>query len=360
MMARYLLIALSAFSLAVTVTPVVRRLAMRIGFVDQPSARKVHTLPIPLLGGVAIYASFILTLVLLGDRGYVRETIGIMLGATLCSFMGFWDDHLSLSAYLKLGLQLLAAAILVVSGVQVRVLPYESLNIAVTVVWVVGITNAMNLLDNMNGLSSGIAATASAFLVLLAAMSGQYLVGTLAAALLGACVGFLVHNLRPAGIFMGDTGSLFIGFLLAAVGVKLRFPDNVHFVTWMIPIAVLAIPIFDTSLVFYTRLRRGVNPLTTPGRDHASHRLVALGYNNREAVLILQLAACGMGVVAMYLTQATVVEGYTFGAAVCAIALFFWVKLSRVDTEAPAPTADGPATEPTNSPEASRRLPPAT
>jgi len=336
-MARYLLMALSAFVLAVGVTPVARKLAVRVGIVDQPNARKIHSKAIPLLGGVALYLAFIITLVILGDRAYVRQTIGILLGATLCSFMGLWDDRRGLSAFIKLIGQLIAAAILVVSGVQVQVLPYLALNVAVTLLWVVGITNALNLLDNMDGLSGGVGAVASAFFLLLAAMSGQYLVGALAAALLGACLGFLVYNVNPASIFMGDTGSLFLGFMLAAVGIKLRFPDNVRFVTWMIPVIVLGLPIFDTTLVVVSRLRRGVNPLTTPGKDHVSHRLVSMGSTQREAVLILYLVCCVLGVVAMYLTQATVVEGYVVGGATMLAGLYFLWRFAQVK-----PLAAGP------------------
>jgi len=328
--ARYLLMALSAFALAVGVTPLVRKLAVRIGIVDQPSARKIHSKAIPLLGGAALYLAFIITLVILGDRAYVRQTIGILLGATICSFMGLWDDHRGLSAFIKLIGQLIAAAILVVSGVQVQVLPFFALNVAVTLLWVVGITNAFNLLDNMDGLSGGVGAVASAFFLLLAAMSGQYLVGALAAALLAACLGFLVYNVNPASIFMGDTGSLFLGFMLAAAGIKLRFPDNVHFVTWMIPVIVLGLPIFDTTLVVISRLRRGVNPLTTPGKDHVSHRLVSMGFTQREAVLILYLVCCILGVVAMYLTQATVIEGYVVGGATVLAGLYFLWRLEQI------------------------------
>jgi len=133
---------------------------------------------------------------------------------------------------------------------------------------------------------------------------------------------------------MGDAGSLFLGFMLASVGIKLRFPENVDFVTWMIPVIVLGLPIFDTTLVFVSRLRRGLNPLTTPGKDHVSHRLVKQGYTHREAVLILYLAGAVLGVVAMYLTQATVREGYVMGAIVLAAGLYFLWRFERIDTAA--------------------------
>ena len=297
---------------------------------DQPEARKIHTHPMPLMGGLAIYVAFVVALLVLGNRAYVREIAGIFMGATLCSFMGLWDDRSGLRAWTRLIGQGIAASVLILSGVQVRVLPWPILNYAATMLWVIGITNAFNLLDNMDGLSGGIGAVASAFFLLLAAMSGQYLVGTLAAALLGACIGFLVYNVNPASIFMGSTGSLFLGFVLAAVGIKLRFPDNVHYVTWMIPVIVLGLPIFDTTLVTISRLRRGLNPLTTPGKDHVSHRLVKMGLSRREAVLVLYLVGCGLGVLAMYETQATLIEGYVIGALVLLLAIYYLWRLERV------------------------------
>ena len=329
-MAQYLLILASAFLLAVVVTPVVRRLAFRLDIVDHPNVRKIHSRPMPLMGGIAIYLAFIITLALLGNREYVRQTIGILVGATLCSFLGLWDDRSGLGALTKLVGQAVAAAILIISGVQVQLFPHQALNIVITLLWMVGITNAMNLLDNMDGLSGGVGAIASAFFLLLAAMSGQYLVGALAAGLLGACVGFLVYNVNPASIFMGDSGALFLGFTLAAAGIKLRFPENVHFVTWMIPVLVLGLPLFDTAMVSFSRLRRGLNPLTTPGKDHVSHRLVRSGCTSREAVLILFLVCCTLGVLAMYLTQASIEEGYVIGGLVVLCGIYALWRLEKI------------------------------
>jgi len=340
-MAKYLLIVASAFALAAASTPLVRRLAVKLGVVQMPSARRIHLRPMPLMGGVAIYLAFVLALALLGDRSYVRETAGILLGATLCSLMGLWDDRLELGPLVKLGGQIVAALIAIVSGVRVQLFASQVINVALTILWVVGVTNAMNLLDNMDGLSGGIGATAAAFFLLLAAMSGQYLVGALAAALLGACIGFLIYNVNPASIFMGDTGALFLGYMLAAVGIKLRFPDNVTFVTWMIPVIVLGLPIFDTALVSMSRLRRGVNPLANPGKDHTSHRLVAMGFTQREAVLILYLVGAGLGVIAMYLTQATVAEGYVVGGFVLLAGLYFLWRLGQVDGLEPGEEGSG-------------------
>jgi len=329
-MAPFLLMAASALILAVGGTPVMRMVALRFGVIDAPNARKIHTNPVPLLGGAAIYIAFLLALVFLGDRDYVGEVVGIFVGASLMSLMGVVDDKWGLGSYIKLFGQFLAAGILVYTGVQVRLFG-GWVDIALTMAFVVGVTNALNLLDNMDGLSGGIAMIAAVFFTLLAVMSNQYLVGTLAAALAGACAGFLVHNWNPAHVFMGDTGSLFLGFLLAAVGIKLRFPTNSNTITWMIPLFVLAVPIFDTTLVFVSRLRRGKNPLTTPGKDHISHRLALLTGSRREAVLICYLIAGATGLAAVFITEAARTEALSVGAAMVMIGLYgiWWLEFRR-------------------------------
>jgi UDP-GlcNAc:undecaprenyl-phosphate GlcNAc-1-phosphate transferase len=308
-----------ALSFAMAGTPIVRRLAQRIGFLDQPAARKLQIAPIPLMGGVAIYIGVVCSIFVFG-RHYLPELASILGGATLLSLLGLWDDRVDLPAGVKLIGQIIATAGLILAGVQVRLgwLP-DWLNIALTVAWVVGISNAVNFLDNMDGLAGGISAVSAAYFTVIAAMNGQYLVSSLAAAVLGACLGFLIFNSKPASIFMGDAGSLFLGYVLAAVGIKLRFPDNVNFVTWMVPVLVMWVPIADTALVIISRARRGVNPFTTAGKDHTSHRLVRRGLTQREAVLVLYLAACAVGLLAIFVMQATPAEGYQMGLAVLAI-----------------------------------------
>ena len=316
-----LLISLLALLVAAVVTPIVRRLALFTGTVDQPATRKIHPSPIPLLGGLAIYAGFALSLLWASDQTFLTQLAGVLVGATLVSVIGVWDDRWGLSPWIKLAVQGLAGVTLILSGVHVESAPWPWLNYALTLFWVVGITNALNLLDNMDGLSGGIAAIASAYFFMLAAFSGQYLVAPFAAALLGASLGFLRYNFRAgsASIFMGDGGSLFLGFVLAALAIKLRFA-NTPDITWLIPIIVLGVPIFDTTLVTVSRLRRGLNPLTTPGKDHISHRLVDLGLTRREAVLTLYVAAGALGLVAFYLMRATRLEAITI--AVLLIAAF--------------------------------------
>jgi UDP-GlcNAc:undecaprenyl-phosphate GlcNAc-1-phosphate transferase len=325
----FLLIFACAFVFGVSITPVMRRIALCLGVIDHPQARKAHTLPVPLLGGVAIYAAVVSALFLSYDRREIVQVIGIFLGATWISLCGVWDDRKGLHASVKLLAQVFVALILFTSGVQVHLPVPGWLNLALTFFWVIGITNAFNLLDNIDGLCGGVGAVAAAWFLLLASLNGQYLVGAFAAALFGACIGFLIHNFNPARIFMGDSGSLFIGFLMAALGIKLRFPTNVPWVTWMVPILVLGIPIFDTTLVFFSRLRRGHNPLTTPGTDHVSHRLVRLGWTQREVVLLLYLAGCALGGVALFVSVATVRAAYAVAIVVSLIATATLLWLER-------------------------------
>lgn len=329
-MINLLLIFVSALLLALGATPVVRRLADRLGVVDQPDPRKLHRAPVPLLGGIAIYVGFILALLLFGEGWVLSQMIGILVSATMVSFLGIWDDRWGVRPLLKLLGQLVAASILIISGVKVSFLPYPALNVAITLVWVVGITNALNLLDNMDGLSGGVGAVAAGFFLLLAAMNGQYLVASLAAALMGACIGFLYYNLNPATIFMGDAGSMFLGFILAVVGIKLRFPGRPSMITWMIPVVVLGLPIFDTTLVVISRLRGGMNPLTSPGKDHVSHRLVQMGLSQRNAVIVLYLICCALGLAALFIMRADFLQAYLMGAAVFVAGLMGLIALERV------------------------------
>jgi UDP-GlcNAc:undecaprenyl-phosphate GlcNAc-1-phosphate transferase len=280
---------------------------------------------------------------LLRDRFEIQQLGSILLGASLVALLGFYDDRWGLRPILKLIGQIVAAGILIFSGVKVTALPAEWMNVTVTLLWVVGLTNSLNLLDNMDGLSSGVAAVCASFFVVMAALSGQVYVGALAAALLGATLGFLVYNFNPASIFMGDTGSMFLGFILAAIGIKLRFPANVPFVTWMVPIMVMGIPIFDTTLVFISRLRRGKNPLTTPGKDHLSHRLVARGLTTREAVMTHYLIGGAYGMVAILVTQATVLEGYLLGGATALVSLYGLWRFELKQKRDPQPNMPPPS-----------------
>ncbi|PZR98492.1 MAG: undecaprenyl/decaprenyl-phosphate alpha-N-acetylglucosaminyl 1-phosphate transferase, partial [Candidatus Chloroheliales bacterium] len=310
---QYLLIFSVALGGAMLATPGAKWVAHRLGVVDTPNARKIHLSPIPLLGGLAIYAGFIAAVAIGGNLGRSAENyspwqaVGILIGATVVALFGMWDDKYGLRPRVKLVGQVLGALALIATGVRVEFLHNDILDYALTIFWVVGICNAINLMDNMNGLAGGVSAVASLCFFALAALNDQALVAPLSIALFGACIGFLRYNFgHTASIFMGDTGSLFLGFMLATVGIKVRFP-NAHVddhVTWLIPIIVLAVPIFDTTLVTISRLRRRISP-ATPGQDHFSHRLVRLGMSRREAVMFIYLIAVLLGVAALVIYAAT-------------------------------------------------------
>jgi UDP-GlcNAc:undecaprenyl-phosphate GlcNAc-1-phosphate transferase len=305
-MSQYLPLIILAFLAAFVATPLIGRMAARAGFVDEPQPHKMHVRPMPLLGGLAIYlALFVALSIALFRVNFASEIIevaAIAVGATLLMLVGLWDDRRGIAPRAKLLAQVAAALIVAAVGLQVQLFPWPAVNFVVTLFWFVGITNSINLMDNMDGLAAGTSAVSALFFTILAASAGQGMVASLAAAVTGASLGFLYYNIPPAMIFMGDTGSLLLGFLLAVIGIKyspLALPLGS---TWMVPIVILGLPIFDTTLVTFSRLvsRRSVSQ---GGTDHTSHRLARLGLGINRAVLTMYLAAGALGVLAVFMTQ---------------------------------------------------------
>ena len=284
-------------ALALALTPLVRSYARRRHIRDTPGGHKSHTETIPYLGGIAMLGAFVGAVILgalVSDANYSRSELFVVLAiAAVLSVVGLLDDLSDLGPVVRLVVEIAAGIALWQADVRVEAFGPQWVNAVVTVVWVVGIVNAINLLDNMDGLSSGVTAIATAWFTLIAAANGQYLVAVLGAALLGCSLGFLWHNFHPATIYMGDSGALFIGFLLAHLGLKLRF-GGASSTTALVPIIVLMVPIFDTALVTISRLRHGRSPFLG-GRDHVSHRLVMLGLPVRVAVILIYLAAFALG-----------------------------------------------------------------
>ncbi|HKV06197.1 MAG TPA: MraY family glycosyltransferase [Candidatus Acidoferrales bacterium] len=305
-----------AGSLGLTVP--VRRLALHYGMVDHPGPRKVHLRPIPLLGGIAIYLGFVLAILLTLHAAPQQQIAGILGGATLLAAVGFLDDGGLLHHQVKLFVGMpVAALFLLASGIRAQLfsafipgLTGAVLDACFTVVWVVGITASFSILDHMDGLCAGIAAMAAGFFTLSASLSGQTMVRTLGAAALGASLGFLRWNFSPAKIFMGDGGAMFLGFLMATLGLKIR-PDGAQFpVTWLVPVLILGVPVFDTTLVTVSRARRGLLPFTSPGKDHTAHRLSNLGLGQRGAVLTLYCLAVSFGALAILVTHIASTSAY--------------------------------------------------
>lgn len=334
-------LAIAAFALAYgasyLVTPATSRLARRIGLLDVPDeqGRKRHTTATPYLGGLAIIAGLLVGAPFLlffapADLAIVpiwtyAATIAIGLGLAV---VGFADDARSLPRSIRLVAQIAAAVGVWFLGFRVEALPWEAVNLTVTILWMVGITNAFNLLDNMDGLSAGLAGLGAATICTLGIMVGLPILPFVAAGLSGACFGFLAHNRHPARAFMGDSGSLFIGFLLALLSLKLRF-DNLAQVTFLVPVVVLGLPIFDTTLVVLSRLRHR-RPILEGGRDHVSHRLVQIGLPVRASVALLYWAALCLGWLGVVISRSNVEVGWMLLGFVIALGLFFGAVLWRV------------------------------
>lgn len=318
-------------------TPLIKRLAIKTGFIAIPKADRAHQEPTALMGGVAIYAAAISALILatvavtlsIGNPFRLRELAAIVTGATLMATVGLWDDRRALPAWLKLGLQVVPAVLVFIFGVRVQLPllpgPWLShlLNLGITVCWILFITNAINYLDNADGIAVMTSATTSAIFMLIAILNDQYLVPVLAAAVLGASLGFARYNLPlpRSTIFMGDSGSLFLGYLIAILGIKIRIPANDIQITWMVPLIVLGLPIFDTFLVFVSRTRRGIS-FFRGGVDHSTHRMARLGMNKLSVALAVSLINGALGLVAIFVTQASLLEAYAIAAALVGLALY--------------------------------------
>ena len=319
----------------------VRALAIRVGMVDLPGPRKVHLKPVPLLGGLAMYAGVMLAILFAFDGTARAQVLGIVTGATLVAAVGFLDDRGLLHHQLKLFVGMpLAAIILLASGIHTQI--FSSivggrsgywLDAAFTLLWVVGITASFSILDHMDGLCAGVAAMASVFFALLAYLSGQTLVTTLAAAVLGAAAGFLRWNFKPAKIFMGDGGAMFLGFLMATLALKLRVEYATPLANVLAPLLILSATIFDTTLVTISRSRRGLLPFATPGKDHSAHRLANLGFGQRGAVLTMYLVGATCGGAAVLVTYLSAVNAAIVAGSILICMLVAVVLLEKAPYE---------------------------
>lgn len=293
----------------------------KLGLMDLPHSapHKRHEEATPTVGGpviaIALTAAYSLLRVPLGHQGRT-----ILLAAMLMLILGLLDDRYGLRAYQKLLGQLVVACILLLMGIQVQITRIPILDVTLSLLWFVGIINAFNFVDSMDGLALGLAAVASAFFMLVAIDSGQPWLAQVAAGLLGACIGIYPFNAMPARLFLGDSGAQLLGCLLAAMGVA-YVPGGAGLpqaVSWFTPILVLGVPIFDTALVVTSRLRRRA-PLFKANRDHSYHRLLALGLDPTRSVLAMHLAAIVLGLIAFIALDATVLLA---NALFAVIALF--------------------------------------
>jgi UDP-GlcNAc:undecaprenyl-phosphate GlcNAc-1-phosphate transferase len=307
---------LTSMIIAFIATPYVKKFAEKIGAVDAPNQRKVHTRIMPRMGGLAIFIGFLVSFFLFVPFTSKKELLGILIGGTIILVVGMLDDKLQLSPKWKLLGQLIATAIVVIPfGLKIGVvnLPYSGsldftsgwlfwLAIPITMIWIVGVTNAINLIDGLDGLSAGVSAIATGTMAVMAILMNDMVVAIYCFVLLGAIIGFLYFNFHPARIFMGDTGSLFLGFNLAALSI-MGFKEAV-FVSFIIPIVVLGVPLWDT---FFAIVRRIVNkkPISSPDKGHLHHCLLKMGLSHRATVITIYMISIFFGTMAIVLSKTT-------------------------------------------------------
>ena len=316
-------------------TPLVRKLALRLNFVDHPNHRKVHLEATPVMGGLAIFFAFVIAALIALITTQLRDkVVGVLLGGSILIIIGMVDDNLKnsrsgLFPSFKLAGQILAALIAIKFGLRVSFLSSAYLAIPFTVFWIVGITNAINLLDNMNGLSVGVSAIASAAFGTLAILNGDYQTGTISLALCGACLGFLRYNFPKADIFAGDTGALFMGFVLASIAIMGNWQAETLTASLLLPILILAYPIFDTTLVTVSRILRR-QKLYQGGKDHSSHRLVILGLSHKWAVIVIYAINVGLGLSAYLMTRVSLMGRIFIPLGVAFFLVIFGLILVRI------------------------------
>lgn len=284
-------------------TPLVREIAFKIKLLDHPDPKKSHAHPTALLGGLAIYLAFFSGVLFTTDMN--NYIYAILVGGTIIFMLGVVDDKLGMMPRMKLSGQVLVAFLAYKAGFRVSTFEDYYVSMFFTIFWIVGITNAFNLLDNLNGLSGGIAGISSVFFGILAIQDSQIYVAVLCFALAGACFGFLRHNFPKASIFMGDSGSMLLGFILACLAILGTWKTDKISLSLSLPILILGYPIFDTTLVTLLRLKEG-RPIYIGGRDHSSHILASLGFRKTKAVLLIYLISTLLGLSAITITKTPV------------------------------------------------------
>ena len=309
----YALVIVVGTVLSLVLTPVVRALARRAGAMDVPGRRKIHPHPVPSLGGIAILVAFVASVLLgiwlhpeLGEL-LTSKLTGVFLGCLILMGVGIYDDIKGVRPIIKLAGQIAAATVLLVYGFNIdkftsplsetgSIAVPAAVGVILTLLWVVGLTNSINLIDGLDGLAAGIVFIASLTMMSVAVYRGDYEIALLSVAIAGAVLGFLKYNSSPASIFMGDTGAMCLGFIFAAMSLLGTSKSTVA-VALLVPIASMAVPLMDTALAFFRRLIRGTHPFEGD-REHLHHRLLALGLSQRQAVRLIYFISAYLGVIA--------------------------------------------------------------
>ena len=336
-------------------TPLVKTLAYKVGAIDVPKDnRRMHKVPIPRLGGLAIFLAFLLSVLVFAEID--RQMQGILLGAVMIVILGVMDDIMALKALPKLLVQIAAAAVAVYRGCVIQFFSNPNvfsettyinlgwLSYPVTIIWIVAITNAVNFIDGLDGLAAGVSAISTAALTVIALMVAETNVAIILSALFGACLGFLPYNMNPAKIFMGDTGATFLGFMLATLSVTGLF-KMYAIISFAVPFLILGVPIFDICFAFLRRIAKGQSPMTAD-RGHFHHRLIDMGFSQKQSVAIAYMLTAILGLAAVLLTssgelKALILIGAIFVVGAIGVKLIFAVRdtsaaaKSEADTQTP-------------------------
>ena len=322
---------LAALVVSFLMTPVVKTFAYKVGAVDVPKdGRRMHKVPIPRLGGLAIFIGFMVSVLILGGVRGNGQMQSILLGSVIIVVLGVVDDICPLPAGLKFVVQIAAALIPALNGVVIQAFSNPNifsdslywvlgpLSVPFTVLWIVAITNSVNLIDGLDGLANGVSAISATTMLVIALLASEAQVAIVMAALVGACVGFMPYNLNPAKMFMGDTGATFLGYILATMSIQGLFKFYA-IISFAVPFLILGLPIFDTVFAFTRRIAHGQSPMHAD-RGHIHHRLIDMGLNQKQAVATLYVISAMLGLSAVVLTTGGEQKAMLFFLALCIVA----------------------------------------
>ena len=320
----------AALIVSFLMTPPVKAFAYKVGAIDVPKDnRRMHKVPIPRLGGLAIFIGFMVSTLLFNEID--MQMRGILLGSVIIVLLGVVDDIKPLPAMLKFVVQIIASLVPISHGVVIQALSNPNvfsgnaywvlggLSLPITILWIVGITNAVNLIDGLDGLANGVSAICATTMLIIALLVADGGVALTMAALVGACVGFMPYNTNPAKMFMGDTGATFLGFILATMSIQGLFKFYA-LISFAVPFLILGLPIFDTAFAMIRRIAKGQSPMK-PDRSHVHHRLIDMGLNQKQAVATLYCISAILGMSAVVLTTSGELKAMVFFVALCVVAI---------------------------------------
>lgn len=300
----------SAFGIALFATPFAKKISIKYNVIDQPKSRGMHKEPIPRMGGIAIVIGFVITMILLApflEQLRSRQFIGFIVGAIIIAIVGIIDDKKNIKPRVKLAFQILASLIVVLTGTRINIITFpwlssyvDAFNAPITMLWIIGVTNAVNLIDGVDGLAAGVSSICATVLLIICIISGNELAVVLTATLAGSCLGFLPRNFSPAEIIMGDTGALFLGFVLSVTSIMGVF-KSYALLSVIVALFSLALPIFDTAFAMIRRVIKG-KPIMEADRGHLHHRLIDSGLSHKRAVVLLYGISALFGIFAILIS----------------------------------------------------------